>query len=267
MKYLLNHDFKVIRKGTHVEADESVGEMIFNTEEVSDFTIGMMEEVANSNKLGKLGSGNKSSIIENLTKALETMTEVAEQNGPTESQIAERIITEGFDAGDSDDEMLVKMVTEGISFKNAMKIFKQTVERLGLRVSTKDVKETVAKLLAELDFNPETYDEVQDILGHIREQTQAEEKQANAAIRAYCKANEIALPKKPKVVRMSTKTKIYNWIVSNPNCDETELAAFITGLGKDGDKQAARLMPIVNLCHQFAQANAALFAEGEEVAA
>lgn len=262
MKYLINNTFKVIRKGTHVTANETVGEWIYDTDG-DPIDAGKMQEIAKVNKLKVVGK-KKSEYLKSLNEELETMTDVAEQNQETQTNVVDKIVQEGFAAGKDDDSMMIAIIQSGISFKRAGKMFKETVERLGLRTGIKDVKEVAAKLLAEIDFKPSTYAEVKDVADKIvKECDGAQHGQALAAIKAYAKSKEITLPKKEKGARgaIGFKGKFFDWVCANPTAGESELVAFLKAEGKDETKLAKRFLPILQLCQRYAKMHSSTTAE------
>lgn len=267
MKYLISKNFKVMRKGSHVEASATAGEWIYDTDLAKDVDAGKLQEIAKANKLKVVGK-KKSEYTQSLNEALENMTNVPEQNKESQTNIVDKIVSEGFAAGKSDDDMLIAIIQAGVSFQRAGKMFKETVERLGLRVGIKDVKEVAAKLLAEIDFSPKSYAEVREVADKIVAQCEgAQQGQALAAIKAYAKEKEITLPKKEKGQRgaIGFRGKFYDWVVANPTAGEDELVAFLKKEGKDETKLVKRFLPIIQLCQRFAKAQAA--AAGEAKAA
>lgn len=251
MNYLINSNFKVLRKGTHVSASAEAGEWIYNSDDDSP-SMGQLSEIAKANKLKVIGK-KKADYQQSLNEALEKMEQVAEQNGPTQTEQVDALVKAGYEAGTSDDDIIVEIIKSGISFRRAGKMFKDSVERLGFRTSLKDVKEQASKLLAELDFNPSTYDEVKDILSKIKKETECDDKQAMQAVRSYAKSEEITLPKPEKGQRgaIGFRGAVYDWIMANPAATEADLKAYAEKEGKDGDKIVKRFGPVMELCQNF----------------
>lgn len=247
MKYLLTSNFKVARKGSHVTATGN--DFIYDSES-DELSLGQLQEIAEANKLKVVGK-KKAEYQSNLNEALSKMENVAEQNGPTQTEIVDQIVKDGHAAGKSDDDMLIEIVKAGISFRRAGKMFKETFERLGLRTSVKDVKEIAAKLLAELNWKPETYSDVEQAVSKVLAKSPegAEKGQAIAAVKAYAKANEFELPKRPKGARgaIGFKGDAYEWILANQNATKEELAAYLESKGKNVDAYVKSLWPVVEL--------------------
>jgi hypothetical protein len=272
MKYLLNNNFKIMRKGSRVVANEGVGEFIYD-DETSDLSHGQLKEIAEANKLQCVGK-SKTQYQQSINEALK-MVDVAEQNGPTETEKVEQIVREGFDAGHDDDTIMIAIVQAGISFRRASRMFKEAVETLGLRTSVKDVKDVARKLLAELEFNPSKYSEVQEVAEKLVETVEgASHSQAMTAIKAYAKENEIALPKREKGEKKAGpsegsgfKYKVMAWILANPNFDTENMDGFKAFLAENDrieEKEIAayvrRYVPIVKFARQFAVDHAGKFA-------
>jgi len=258
MKYLLSAEFKVMRRGEFVEADTSVGEFIYDTEGEA-VSNGVAHEIADNNALTVSKKLKKEDYINALNEELSKM-EVSEQNTPTESQRVLQIVKDGYDAGKNDDAILIEIVTAGISFKKAAKLFKQSVESLGLRVSTKDVVTQANEILAAIDFAPTTQADVDAAVAAITSKVEkVEAKQALAAIRKYAKTNEITLPEKPKGQRGATaghgfRNKAFDWIKANPEAKEADFVAWVAAEGKPEPIQK-RLAGIFVLVHEFHAAN------------
>lgn len=272
MKYLLNNNFKIMRKGTHVTATESAGEFLYD-DESQVLTLAQLQEIATANKLNASGK-TKQLYQKSLNEAL-AMVDVATQNGPTETEKVKEIVQTGFAAGKDDDSIMIDIVQSGISFRRAVKMFKDAVEALGLRTSVKDVKEIAQKLLAELDFRPSTYNEVKEVADKIVAECEGSNHgQAMVAIKAYAKENEIALPKREKGDKKAGpsegsgfKYKVMAWILANPNFDTENMdgfKAFLAENDRTEEKEIAtyvrRYVPIVKFARQFAVAHAGKFA-------
>lgn len=272
MKYLLNNNFKIMRKGSHVVANENVGEFIYD-DEISDLTHGQLKDIAEANKLQCVGK-SKTQYQQSLNEALK-MVDVAEQNGPTETQKVEEIVRNGFEQGHDDDTIMIAIVQAGISFRRALRMFKDAVETLGLRTSVKDVKEVASKLLAELDFNPQSYNDVKQVAEQLVEKVEgATHVQAMTAIKAYAKENEIALPKREKGEKepkgangrpAGKFNKFYQFLLDNPQASQEDIHAFAADSGVD-EKRAnvlkAKYFGILKLCQAFAEKHGKV-AEGQ----
>lgn len=265
MKYLINNNFKIMRKGSHVSANEKVGEFIYD-DESQDFSLGQMKEIAEANKLQCVGKSTKQ-YQQSLNEALK-MVDVAQQNGPTETEKVEQIVSEGFAAGHDDDTMMIAIVQAGISFRRAGRMFKDAVEKLGLRTSVKDVKEVARKLLAALEFNPQSYADVKSVAEKIvAEVDGSTDAQAMVAIKAYAKENEIVLPKREKGEKKAPGrsggkfNKFYQFILDNPDASADDIYKF--AIENETDEKRANVLKvhysgIQKLCKAYANLHGAV---------
>lgn len=234
MKYLINDSFKAMRRGEFVKANEQAGEFILD--ESSDYSLSTLREIAKENKIELKSKITKASALSTILDKLGEL-KMSEQNEPTESEKVESIVKEGVEAGKSDDLILVDIVNSGVKFTKAMKLFKNAVEKLGLRISTKDRKEQIGKLLTKEDFNPESFQDVQDMANKIvKEIEDTNYKQSVSVIRSWAKANDVQLPKKPKGAPSGGvrgfRAKAFQFMLDNPGVDEDGLKKFVADEGK-----------------------------------
>lgn len=260
MKYLINSDFVVIRKGTSVSASQKDGEFIFDAEN-QELKKAQLEEIAKANKVKFHPKLSAADLYVAIDEAFDKMNTVAEQSKPTESQIVEKIVADGFKAKKSEDSILVEIVQAGIGFKKVGKLYKQALEKLGLKVNTKDLFTGAGEMLAEAKFSPKTHEDVEDMAKKIAaEYPQAEVGQINSVIRRYCKANKIELPKAPKGQRgaVGIRKAVFDWMLANKNAKSADLVKFITEeKGKD-EKVANRYVELFTFAKQFAKSDAAV---------
>lgn len=252
-KYLISEDYVAIRKGAFVEASEDAGEFLLD--EDTNLALATLQEIAEANDLEISKKLKKDEYVDALLDGLAEL-DIPSQNKPTESQIVASLVAEGVDAGLSDDEILIKIVTGGVSFKRATRLFKQAMESQGLRISPKDRKEQAIELMTGEDFNPETWGEVEAMAARLSEEIKdTNEKQAIAAIRSYCKSNSIAMPARAKGQRgaVGFKKKAFDWMVANPNASNDDLVAFL----EENERKPAAIKSfgaIFDLCKRFAEA-------------
>lgn len=255
-KFLVNSDFKVIRKGEFVKADEAIGEFIMDSES-NDLAASTLREIASANKIAVPKKANNQTLTTTIAEAIMTDQNIPEQNQPTETDKATEIVKAGFDAGKNDDEIMVELVTSGISFKKAAKLFKQVAETLGARVSSKDRNAQAAELLADMEFNPATSEDVLAAAKTLSEKIKdTTEKQALTVIKKYAKDHEIELPEVQKAKRTGGggghgfRGAAFDWIVSNPEATREQFIEFIASNEKPEAVQN-RLAGIFDLVHQF----------------
>ena len=229
-KVLINPNFKALRMGEFAVADPATSEFIYEQGNASNIAKATLIEIAKANnfKISQKLSSEKfaAELDECFAKSKLPLVDKM-----TETQKVEQIVDAGIENGSSDDEMLIEVMQAGVSFKNALKLFKQVMERKGLRISTQERNKQIQDRLAEQMFNPESYQEIED---QIRELTEGENKiadtnrkQALGGIRKYCKANSIEIPKAPKKPRGSFRQRANEWIAANPLANSADFRAYL----------------------------------------
>lgn len=255
MKYLVNADFQILRRGEYVKADKSVGEWIYDSEN-TNLSLSNLKELAECNKIS-ITATKKADYQNNLNQEILKMS-TAEQNQPTQTEIVEQIVREGYQSGKDEDAMLIAIVQAGIGFRVAGKMFKEACERLGFTKSTKDVKALAQRLLAEIEFKAANHEEVEKAIDLVLSQAGegAERGQAVSAVKFYAKQNEIALPAAPKgeTGAGGFRGRVYQFILDNPNASKDDLQAYIAKNGKaeKAEKLVKAYFPVLKLCRKFA---------------
>lgn len=197
MKYFINTNFKALRKGDYVTADESNGEFIYDSESC-DFPQATLKEIAKANKIKISSKDNSKQICEKLDEGLAKL-KIPKVDKMTDTQKVEEIIEAGVAAEKTDDEMLVEIVQAGISFKSAGKLFNNVMTEKGYRIAAKERSAKAVTILDDLGFSPKNYDDVSKAIGALtRGIPDTNHKQAISLIRKYAKTNGIELPKKEK---------------------------------------------------------------------
>jgi hypothetical protein len=268
MKYLIKENFKAVRCGRFVVADESEGEFIYNTETAyDDLHSTSLLEIAAANGLKVNKRDKKLNIVGQINAHLMTL-KLPEVNKMTDTQIVEEIVEAGVPAGKSDDEMLIEIVNQGVSFKSAGKLFKSVMLAGGYRISAAERAEKANQILADADFlNPVDDDgnEVELTTEHVRlmaehlvaEIADTTEKQAMLAIRKYAKAAEVALPKAKKGRSSSggIVNKMSDWMLLNKDCTAEEIATQIQELKPNiTEGQLNKYTTLLNQQIEFARA-------------
>jgi len=268
MKFLISSDFKVMRKGEMVAADEKAGEFIYETGNARDASMGQLQEIAKANKIQIGNKPKKDQLISKIDEALMNDQTVAEQNTPTETQKVEEIVKAGIAAGKNDDAMLIDIVQAGVSFKRASKLFKQVLEAQGVRIASKDRNTQAGEILAAMDFNPQNAADVEAAVKEIEAKVKdTNAKQALTAVKKYAKEHQIELPKTVKGQRgvSGFRSKVFDWILANPNGSVAELKEFIASMEKPESIQK-RFVGIYDLVHKF-HAKYSVQTEASETAA
>jgi len=245
MKYLINQNFKAIRKGAYVTSNEDAGEFIFDTDDAV-ISVAAMLEIATANKL-KVSKDKKEAVVLSLTEELESL-EISIMSEKTDTQKVGEIVAAGIESGSSDDEMLIQIVQSGIKFKAAGKLFAQAMQEGGYRITNKARKEECRKILVEEEFNPETYSELEEMLEKLtKEVNDTETSQAFSCVKAYAREFEISLPKAPAKPKGGMKVRAQNWMIENPDATNEDLAVFIEETLKKDDPNGKILAGLSNL--------------------
>lgn len=202
IKVLFNQDFKALRAGKFVEANENAGEFTFELGQSKLPTQALLNDIAEVNKIEIAG---RPKVAEYFAILLEKIneTDIPKVNKMTETNQVQEIVNAGVAAGKSQEEMAIQLIQEcGLGLKAAGKALKEALEAGGHAISAKARKEQINEILDGNEFSPETYEEVVEAATKIAEAVaDTTEKQALSAIRAWAKANEVELPAKPKGTR------------------------------------------------------------------
>jgi len=235
VKYIINPSFKAIFKGKFSAASTDDGEFEYNSDGAADDfpALATLIEIGKANGLKISSKAKKADAIEQLNAHLETL-EINEVNEMTDTQKVEEIIEAGLEAGQTDDEMLVEIVNQGVSFKSAGKLFKSVMETKGYRITAKERGEKINDILTGSDFGGEevTAETIQEAVKRITgEVADTSEKQALNSIRKFAKANEIDLPKVKKGGGGGNSgammDKVQEFILSNRDTDIAEIQSKI----------------------------------------
>lgn len=268
MKYLINANFVAIRKGAAVEASAKDGEFIFDSNN-QELKKAQLEEVAKANKIKIHPKLSTADIYAEIDEELSKMTNIPEQAQKTESQRVEEIVKAGH-GKKSEDQLMVEIVQAGIGFKKVGKLYTQALEKLGLKVNTKDLFTGAGEILAAANFAPKTAEDVEAIAKKIAaEYPKAEIGQINQVIRRYAKANKIELPKVEKGTRgaIGFRKTAFDWMVANPLAKTADLVKFITEeKGKD-EKVAKRYAEMFEFAKTYAKAASEPVAKAESAKA
>lgn len=240
MKYLINQNFKVIRKGDYVTASSSAQEFIFDTDNCDDLTVATLLEIASANK-AKISKDKKETVIEKLHQHLETL-EIPIMSQKPESEIVKEIVAAGVEANKSDDDMLIEIVQAGIKFKAAGKLFAQAMQEGGYRITAKARKDKCREILVDEEFNPKSYDELQAMIERLTQEVDdTVTSQAYSCVKAYAREFEIELPKAPKKPKGGIRAQAQNWMLNNPEATKDDLAEWIESEAKKDDPEGKML--------------------------
>lgn len=231
-------------------------------------TVSNMLDVANFEKI-KLTGKKKDEImssIEDYCKSSENKIPLIKEKMMQE--VISDIITAGFEAGKSDNEMLSDMVMAGVPFGDVAKLFKKFVVDNKLRMSSKERKQKMADIL--VDWSTDSVDEVLSMVSKIKDACEATEAQAMSAIRRHAKEQgwEVPKAKKEPKARVTKFTKIAKWVLENPDCTEPELQAAVNELlGEKSSGYAAVFKQSIDFATDYAEAKGWIEVEQSEEAA
>lgn len=265
MNIIIDSNFKARFKGQNLTAAEHDGEFVFS--ENSDFSISTLKEIAKANgfEIPSKELRKKANAHEFVFNTLNTSENIVEAKMSNLDQVKE-IVNVGVSEGKSDDEIKIAIVQSGISFKDAQKFFQQAMEECGHRISPKARFAKICDVLDEMEFNPDTPDEVSAVAEKLAEQIDdTSEKQALAAMRKWAKENEIELPKPAKKAGGAGRgagggliQKGLDWLVENKDADAEAITNFILS-AKDGitEAQAKKYVSSLTQSLEFARKFAA----------
>lgn len=232
MKFLISENFKALRSGEYVTASEDDGEFILDSNEAEAYTIATLNEISLANGF-KASKEKRNIVLEKLTQNLLNLG-LPTMNDKTDTQKVAEIVAAGVEAGKTDDEMLIEILSSGIKFKAAGKLFNAAMTEGGYRITAKKRKEECRAILVEAEFQPETYEELEKMLEHLSQNVaDTETNQAYSIVRAYAKEFEIELPKPVKAPKGGLLQRALEWMVANPEGSDDDLAAWIEEQGKE----------------------------------
>ncbi len=252
-KYLIDATLKALRVGEFVKADEEAKEFIFDTDEGAN--IATMRGIAEASEVTLDSSLKKGQAICDALSAGLTELDLPHMDKMAESDVVTNIIKEGLAADKSDDEMLVQIISSGITFKKAGRMFKSAMETGGHRLTAKDRQAATDKILADSEFDPDSYADVQEAATTLKAAIKdTDDRAALVCIRKYAKEHEIEMPKAVRATRRrGIRSKIFEWIVGNPSSSNEDLVAHVKTLGKD-EKFAKRYTVLFDFTRQVAEA-------------
>lgn len=200
MKVLFDQDFRAMRQGQFIKADEIAGEFFLDLHCLGGTTKALLINIAEMNGLKVDSKLRKEAYAVDLFEKLEKLN-LPELNKMTLTENIQTIVSEGVAAGHEDEQILCTLMEKGgLKFKAAGQAFTSAMEAGGHRMSNKARYESVAELLDGAEFNPdEEYSQVESMVVKITEAvSDTSDKQALSAIKKWAKANEVVLPAKPK---------------------------------------------------------------------
>lgn len=158
---------------------------------------------------------------------------------PSQAQLelekAKEIVEPLARANASDEEMVVKLITEGqFPFKKAGRLLQHALEDMGVRLSNKDRFAQASELLIANNFAPKDWSEVVSVCEYLETELDATSaKQALVAVKKFAKENDITLPDKPKSAggggsrHSGFRAQVHNYMMENATSTDAEFTAWM----------------------------------------
>ena len=129
----------------------------------------------------------------------------------------------------SENDILVHIVTEGIAFGQAKKIYKTVLEENGLIVADSKIEELMKETIEIEEVN--TFADFQAKVDEVESKVEgAKDGQVMRLVKKAFRTANVDIPKKTNV---AVKTRIENYILEHPDCKNKHLKKFIVeDLGK-----------------------------------
>ncbi len=271
MLVLIGNNFKALRQGEFVTASEDCEEFILDTENC-DLACATLLEIASANKIS-LKKEKKEDMVSKLETGLQLM-KLPEMNEMSDTDKVLEIVTDGFAKEQKDEEILIRIVTEGgIQFRHASKMFRVCVEENGFRISGKKRAEAIESILQDNEFGIKddgsefTFADVQAMCERIAVGNKEAElepvadtttQQAMKAIKKFLKSMEIEFPTAPKKAKGGLRLRYLTHAAQNPAATDAELAEWYVANTKDKSyedvqKSANRYSATINHGRAMAQ--------------
>lgn len=265
-KVLINQDFEAIRIGDFVEASESDGEFLLTPK--SDVSLNCLYEISRANKLGikKAKSSEKSKMLQAILAAILAL-HLPEQNKMSESQLIDKIVINGVNAGLNDHEIMLQLIQEAeVPIKDVPKIYEKVMTDNGFRITSKQRKEIAYQYLNEQQFRPTEYHEIETMVKTLMEMIKdTAEVHAFQLIRSWSKTVNVELPKQPRRSAGSLQDRVLVWILENKPATKEVLHDGILQLsnGKKNDEKFTNLMwRLVEFAESYLKRHTAIKEEG-----
>jgi hypothetical protein len=241
-KFLINGSNKAIRTGEYVEATSDV-EWVLDSSTAADdreLTADYLKELAETNGLTVKSSWNRGELITKLIEHLERL-DLARQDKMPISAIIKETVAECADSRDVDEDsdafeidVLTKVINrlreEEIAFKIKPigGLVKKEIIEQGLVLTATARKEAVFEILGEEGFNPETWEDVEEMVKKLTDEvSDTNHQQAVSLCRKFCKNAEIDFPKRSKPKRVPFRQKMITFLIDNRDADDSVIEEFL----------------------------------------
>lgn len=146
-----------------------------------------------------------------------------------------KVVVTGFNENKTDDEILQQLFEEcNVPFGELRTVFNDIVKEKELRLTTKERKIKTIELMEGVALN--TVEEMLSALAMLKDKLKVADSKALGSLRTWAKANNIDLPKVPKIAKPRKVgygghyKKILDWILAEKNegndCDKPAVVAF-----------------------------------------
>lgn len=132
-------------------------------------------------------------------------------------------------ADKTEDEVKMALIGAGATFKNVTRLYNQYMVDAGFAVSKEEKQEIVDKILTDKDLADEKVF-TKAVAAIVAKAAGVTEKSAAALIRAFAKANELEVWKKPKgggEGRSGFKSRFYDHLQANPSMTEEDVSKYL----------------------------------------
>jgi len=159
-----------------------------------------------------------------------------EVQGEVETDQVLDAFNDAIEQGLPEDEVKLKMISAGATFKNVARLFNKYSIDAGLTISAADRKTAVANCLSDMVFDTEESFEAA-VAAVVESVANTNEKSAASLVRAFAKKAELDCFKKAKGTgtgsgRSGFASGFYRYLIANPSCTKEEATAYV--MGTDG---------------------------------
>lgn len=146
-----------------------------------------------------------------------------------------KVVVTGFNENKTDDEILQQLFEEcNVPFGELRTVFNDIVKEKELRLTTKERKIKTIELMEGVALS--TVEEMLSALAMLKDKLKVADSKALGSLRTWAKANNIELPKVPKIAKPRKVgygghyKNILDWILAEKNagneCDKAAVVAF-----------------------------------------
>lgn len=269
MKLLINTQNKIVAHGEFVFTNEFSTDIILTDEN----SMKELQAIAKGNGFNVKAKKKVDFILE-LTDLLQ-QSEIMEITQMTDTQKYLEIIEAGMADGHDDNQIKESLYGAGVGFGNLNKVFNDIVKENKLRLTPKERNEKAAEFLE--GYAPEDVESHLAKVAALQDFLACSTSQAGASMRAWAKANDIELPKAPKVSK-STRTPgfggnhkiLADFVLANKEVTKEQLGEFAKAnipLTKGGKENwGGYANDVWNAIHFAKQWNGEIEVVSEEVA-